>query len=458
MFQSLPRVLLSAALVCSLAVSARGATAAPVASPAPGPLALETVFAEVDAANPSVAAGRHESSAAWARARRAGAWDAPMLEVAAENVPVSGGFDMDPMTMKVVGLEQRVPIFGARGLARRAAEGDARAAEARVDDTRWQRFGDAWTAYAEAYFAGTRAAAARDHQQVMDKMASAARARYESGRGRLDDLLRVEAERARLVADAVNFTAEARAARAGLDALRGRDAGGASNELSAPPEWLAPDSAAGWRDAVASHPGVRALGERETGRREMARAARRMAWPELTLRASYGFREPLADYGVVHGITVSAPANDDMWSAGVSLELPLGVGSRQGAEATEALAMADAAQAERRAMTLELESELVELRARAGAARRTIALLSDTVLVAQRRALAAAWSAYEAGATDLASVFDAAHANYAQELEISRARQELAGALARLLAVTARPELVGVRVPAAGAESQRRKP
>ena len=446
-----PRVLLSAALAFALAAAARGASGAP--APDQAPLALERVLAEVDAANPTLAAGRHETSAARARARRAGAWDAPMLELAAENVPVSGGFDMDPMTMKVVGLEQKVDVFGARGLARRAAEGDARAALAELDNRRWQRFGDAWMAFADAYFAGTRAAAARDHQQVMDKMASAARARYESGRGRLDDLLRVEAERARLVADAVSFAAEARAARARLDALRGREPGGAFEDLAAPPESPAPDSADGWREAVAVHPSVRALGEREAGRREMARAAQRMAWPEMTLRASYGFRDPLAPEVAVHGVE-----NDDMWSAGVSLDLPLGVGGRQGAEAAEARAMADAAQSERRAMTLELESELVSLRARAAAARRTVALLTDTVLVAQRRALAAAWSAYETGTTDLAGVLDAAHASYTEELDASRGRQDLAATLARLLAVTARPDLVGLRTPLEGPESQRRKP
>jgi outer membrane protein TolC len=436
-----PRVLLFAALATSRAVVAH----------AEAPLELERVLAEVDAANPSVAAGRHESSAAWARARRAGAWDAPMLELAAENVPTSGGFDKDPMTMKVIGLEQRVDVFGTRSRSREAAEGDARAADARVDETRWQRFGEAWTAFASAYFAGTRADAARDHQQVMDRMASAAKARYEAGRGRLDDLLRVEAERARLVADAVSFAAEARAAHARLDALRGRDAGAGEEALVAPPGTLAADSAAGWREAIAAHPSVRALREREAGQRGMAGAARRAAWPELALRASYGFREPLAAAVAVPGMT-----NDDMWSAGVSLDLPLGVGGRQGADAAAATAMADAAQDERRATTLGLESELVSLRAHAEAARRTVALLTDTVLVAQRRALAATWSAYESGTNDLTSVLDAAHASYAEELEASRAREDLAGTLARLLTVTARPELVGVRVPAANAE--RRKP
>src|SRR5262245_66134396 len=120
MSKSLPRVLLSAALALPLATVSR----------AEDTLSLERVLAEVDAANPSLVAGRHESTAAWARARRAGAWDAPMLELAAENVPVSGGFDMDPMTMKVIGLEQRVNVFGSRSLARKAAEGDARAADA----------------------------------------------------------------------------------------------------------------------------------------------------------------------------------------------------------------------------------------------------------------------------------------------------------------------------------------
>jgi outer membrane protein TolC len=357
------------------------------------------------------------------------------------------------MTMKVVGLEQRVDVFGSRSLARHAAEGDARAAQAEVDDTRWRRFGEAWTAFADAYYAGTRAAAARDHQQVMDKMMSAAKARYESGRGRLDDLLRVEAERARLVADAVGFAAEARAARARLDALRGRDAGAAIEPLAAPPESLAADTAAGWREAVAAHPSILALGEREAGGRGRARAARRMAWPELTLRASYGFREPLAP-----GVSTPGMANVDMWSAGVSFDLPLGVGSRQGAEAAEALAMADAAHSERRATQLELESELVALRARADAGRRTVVLLADTVLAARRRALAASWSAYETGANDLGGVLDAAHASYADELETSRARQDLAQTLARLLAVTARPELVGVRVPVAASDRDRRQP
>ncbi len=416
-------------------------------------LDLEQVFAEVDASDPALAAHRHMARAARARQARAGAWEAPMLELMAENVPVGGGFDMDPMTMRVLALEQRVDVFGARGLARRAAGRDVQAANASADGRRWERFAEAWRAYAGAWHAGQRAQAARDHRGVMLRMVAAARARYESGRGRLQDLLRAEAERARLAGDAATFEAEAFAAHATLAALRGREPGAAADSLAAPPEWLAPDSADAWRDVALSHPRVRAAAEREAGQRGAAASMRRMGWPELTLRASYGYRSDLAGGTMSHGASLP---QDDMWSAGVGVMLPIGNGSRQGAEAAEMTAMADASAAERRATSLALAAETGALRARAQAARRMATLLADTVLVSQRRALAAAWSGYESGGDDLSGVLAAAHASYAEEIDVTRARQELAETLAQLLAVTARPELFGVRVP--GTSGSGRKP
>ena len=401
------------------------------------PLPLWRVLEQVEAHDPALDAARHEVTAAHARARRAGAWDAPMFEVMAENVPVNGRFDMDPMTMRVVGLEQKLDVFGARGLARRAAREGERADAAMVEDRRWERYAMAWEAYAEAYFAGERAAAADSHRDVMARMAAAARARYESGRGRLDDLLRVEAERARIVADGVAFASEEQGALLRLAALRGLPAWPAGERLEAPPESLASDDAAAWNRVVAEHPRVRAAAGREAARRGSASSMRRMAWPELTVRASYGFRQTLED----------GMAQDNMWSAGVGVMLPIGTGSRQGAEAAEMTAMADAAASEKRTEELSLAAELGALRARYAAARRTVTLLTDTVLVAQRRALAASWSAYEAGGTDLTGVFDSEHASYTEELDVSRARQDLARTLAQLLAVTARGDLFGVRMP-----------
>lgn len=399
------------------------------------PIDLERVLADVAAQDPWLAGRRSDALAAYARARRAGAGDAPMLDLMAENVPAGGGFGMEPMTMRVVGLEQRIVVSGARAIARRSALADARAMDAMAEDAHWERLAMAWEAYADAYWASQRAATARGHRATMDRMSAAAKARYESGGGRLEDVLRVESERARIEADAVAFDAEERTARARLAELRGLGGDGLEDTLAAPTGAVAADSVAAWSEVIAAHPRVRVKSERERAGRDAARAMRRMVWPDLTLRASYGFRSTL-DNGM---------AQDDMWSAGVGIMLPIGTGSRQGAEAAEMDAMADAARSDRQSEALALERELRSLRVQARAAARTATLLADTVAVADRRVLAAAWSSFEVGRADLAGVFDAAHALYAEEIDVTRAWQDHARTLARLLAISARGELVGLR-------------
>jgi hypothetical protein len=181
-----------------------------------------------------------------------------------------------------------------------------------------------------------------------------------------------------------------------------------------------------------------------------------MRWPSLTLRASYAFR---SGEDIVWSGPVPEPMTmkrDDMWSAGVGLMLPVGSGSREGAEAAEHEAMAASMRAEARAGELATAAGIAGLRARAEAARRGVTTLADTVLVAQRRALAAAWSAYESGAVDLGAALDAAHSGYAQEVEWTRAHEDLAALLARLLERTARPSLFGLTLDGSPAEGRTR--
>ncbi|HKQ57594.1 MAG TPA: hypothetical protein VJY35_06975, partial [Candidatus Eisenbacteria bacterium] len=85
--------------------------------------------------------------------------------------------------------------------------------------------------------------------------------------------------------------------------------------------------------------------------------------------------------------------------------------------------------------------------AEAAAARRTARLLADTVTAIQHRALEASWSGYRAGTTDLSMVFESAHRVYAEETALVRARQELAHAAARLIALTGRADLLGFNLP-----------
>ena len=407
--------------------------------PAPPALALDlaTALARAARSSPLLAGRQAVVEAARRKVGPAGAWESPMLEADLANVPESGRFDEDPMTMKMIGVAQRIPLSGANGLKRGAARSNLAAEAAIAEETRFQVLGAVWQRYADAYYALDRLREADVHRGVMERMVRSARARYESGNGRLDDVLRAEAERARLAADLAAFRSEALAARARLQATMGEPAGSAAESLAAPPMTPAVEASSWLAAAGASHPRLVALAARRESYRAEARAARRMAWPDLELRGTYGFRERLAD----------GTPQDDMFGLGIGLALPVFAGSRQLSEAAGMDAMSRAAEADRRAAELELGAEIEAAWAAAEASRRTVALVTDTVLVTQSRAVDASWASYGAGTVDLWRVLEASHAYYSEELERVSARQDLARAEARLIALTGRTDLLGVSPP-----------
>jgi len=413
----------------------------------PAPVAaldLPEALRQAAAANPGLAARAAMVDAARHRVAPAGAWAAPMLELGVVNVPTNGAFNLDPMTMKMIGLSQRVPVFRSNRLARRAAREAVARETADAELMRYEVLGMTWETYADARHAGELAALAEAHVGVMDRLVLSARARFESGNGRLEDLLRSQAERASTQRDAAMFRAEALAAHARLDALRGLPAGTDADTLAPLPE--TPDTAAVlWRTAVGpTHPRLEAMEAEVSRYRFSARAARRMAWPDLELRASYGVRERL--YQPAHGTTTD---QDNMFSASVGFMLPIFAGAR-GAEGAEMDAMARASEAERRGAELELLREVESAHAAAAAARQSVRLIADTLIPVQSRAVEASWSSYRAGVTDLWRVFESTHALYDQASALIRLRHDLARAQARLISLTGRADLLGIALPERG--------
>lgn len=396
-------------------------------------------LAEAARANPMLQGRRAMTDAARARIAPAGAWPAPMLELGAINVPASGRFDMDPMTMRMVGLRQRVPVAGANGLARRAAAEAANADADDADATHWQVMGETWAAYADAYWSADLAHDAARHRAEMEQLVRAARARYESGGGRLDDLLRAEAEAARTRAEEADFAAAARESRAALDALLGREPGADdADTLEAPAGSVLPADAAAWTAALdAHHPRLGAFVAQSRRWSLAEKSARRMAWPELEVSLSYGIRGTVMDV-----------KQDDMWSGMVGVMLPVFARSRELPMAREMAAMSRAADADGRAARLELASRITAAHARALAASHREALYADTVCVVQAKALAASWSSYTAGATDLSRVLESMHALYEDRLALVAARRERARAEGELVALLARRDALGATLPA----------
>ena len=400
-------------------------------------LDLPAALREVATANPTLASRREMVEAARNRVAPAGAWQNPMFELGAINVPAGGRFDMDPMTMKMVGVEQRVPVFGANRLSRRSASAAAQAEGAGLEMANYELFAMAWEAYADAYYADQLAGSSIAHHGEMDQLVRSARARYDAGNGRLDDLLRAQAEQAQTLSELAAFGAEASGARARLAALMGRDGAALPDSLEPPPEPVLPADVtpiiAGMNE---NHPRLRELRAQAERYRLAARAARRMMWPDLQLGISYGIRQP-----------IMGTTQDNMWTATAGLMLPVFAKQRELPMGAEMDAMARASESDLRAATLDLDQQARTIHAIAHANERAVTLLADTVVVTQRRAVAASWSSYNAGATDLWRVFEATHALYVEEVAVTRARQELARTEAKLLAITARADLFGLTLP-----------
>lgn len=403
-------------------------------------LDLQTVLSEVAAANPSLAAQRARADAAADGVSPAGAWPSPRLQFGLMNVPTSGNLDQEPMTQQQIAVSQRVPLFGRTGLSRRSATERARAEDAAVQNTHWMLLGHAWTLYADAYAAADRVRIGEGHRGVMSRMVASARARYESGTGRLEDVLRAQSAEAQVLVDIEQFRAQEKLARARLDGLRGVDATQSTMPvLDVPPLASIDASDSAWVDAARQqHPRLRELEAREAGHRYESQALKRRAWPDLDLMFAYGFRKTLFESG---------KEQDDLWTAAVAFEVPIFAGSREFAEGDRQLALADAASADRRATELDLIAETTAALAEARAAQRTVGLLADTVVVTQRHALDASWSSYTAGITDLWRTLEAAHSLYQEEVRLTRARESLARAEGRLIALTGRGDLLGVELP-----------
>lgn len=412
-------------------------------------LDLPEALSQVASANPTLVARGAMVEAARRRVAPATAWISPRVELGVANVPIHGGLDSDPMTMKMIEVSQRLPLFGDQGASRDAAREAAARESASATLAAYDLFAMTWEAYAEARLAGELAGVAEAHIALMHRLVESARARFESGSGRLEDLLRSQVERSSTQGDLVTFRAESQGARARLDALRGVAPGGAPGAAAdtlAPMPAPAATPADAWLTTLGpDHPRLRGLAAEANGYRHSARATRREAWPDLEVRASYGFRAPLV---TAHAAT----PQEDMFSAWVGFSLPFLAGRDAGAEGAAMEAMARASEAERRGAELELRRQVVAAHIEMTAQGRTTALLADTVITTLHRAVEASWTAYRAGSTDLWRVFESAHALYSNELALARARQARARAEARLIALTGRMDLLGVAPPAFGSE------
>ena len=401
-----------------------GADALP-AAPGDSALTLAWVERAVLERNPTLQAARAAWRESQARAEQVGALEDPMLDFMA--APSSFGTRAVEPGWRA-GVSEKLPLFGQRGLARRAARDGTRASGYDLDAMRLDLLRAARDGYYEYFRVAHSQETNVEISALMTELRHVALARYAAGTVGQPDPLQAGVEVAMLEHEAVVLARQRRIVVAGLKALMHLPQ---DTALAAPPrdlplpemptsaEWLTARTRRSWPELGAAEARVAA------GRAQLD-LARRGRYPEWTVAAAYDrfMAEP-----------------ELRTSVGLSMSLPLNAG-RLSAAQREARAALEAAEAERRAVLdrhdLAIETAAVTL----GESLHEVEIMRDDVVPASERTMRALRVAYESNHADFVALLNAARdltrARLGTYEAVARAHQ--AGAeLARALAIDTPP-------------------
>lgn len=370
-------------------------------------LTLQRVVQEVVRNNDRLKAAAFLEESARREIGPAGAWDDPMLMLGVQNLPPSFRFDEEMMTMKMIGLSQRIPYAGEKGLQAKSKRAAADALLEQRNQTALDLISAAKTAYIELYYHQRVIDDLENQRELTEQIAVSVRSRVEAGQAGTDELNSALATMWRLDAEILTHHNDAHTAHHRLDALRGVVS---PDEMPAvvPPEVTAlPDTFLTWTDSARIHYApLRQMLKQAESYRLSALASGRMSWPMLELSASYGIREDLV---MDDGMTTP---QDNMWTFGATFSLPIFKGRQEKQMARSMTAMQRQMESEAAQMAKDVDAQLRALHMRAEHFQEAAMMYEQKIIPADEEAFRSALSGYSAGKTSLPELLNYATTIY----------------------------------------------
>ena len=315
-----------------------------------------------------------------------------MFEFGVINAPLDPlSLSREDMTMKMLGLSQKLPFPGKRDLRRAVATADADSLDLAVQEVTNKLVRDLRVAYEELAFNEESQRIVARTRTALEQLVAIARARYNVGQAAQNDVLDAQTELERLNVELLELTRENTVLQSEMQRLLGRTG------PMAPVHVAALQLAAG--PALDIDPGNLAIENRpqllalEALVERSARSldlARREYYPDFDVKFAYGLREAAPD-GV---------PRDDMVSLTVSLNLPIWRKSRLEPQVAEARAMRAQAQSMLTAQQLETRAAVEQQLAVVAQTRQTAALFQNSLLPQVRASVTSALAAYRVGSVD----------------------------------------------------------
>ena len=397
------------------------------------PPALKQLLAEALRNNPEIRAARNEREAASQRINPASALDDPMLEAGVLNLPVtSPSFRREEMTMKMLGLSQRLPYPGKRALRREVAEKDAQSAAYGYEETTNRVARDLKVAYYDLALVIESTRLVEQNRALVAQLLKVAEERYTVGRGDQVDVLRAQTQLSKMGEELIKLGRERPMFEAEVNRLLDRPA---NSPVVALPLGPLPERslvyASNVAEAMERRPqllGLRNIIEKNMRALELATKDR---YPDFDVRFSYGQRDNMPD----------GTRRSDMVNLTVAINLPVWRQTKIEPRIAEALAMRDQAlamyDAQRNETAMKVRQQIVTAEQSTRAER----LYRGEILPQSRLTVEAAVAAYQVNRLEFAPLLDNQMAILNFEIARAGAVASYNKALAELDLLTGRPPL-----------------
>ncbi len=388
------RVAAAVAFLLALPAVGRGQS-----EPAPQPLPADPVLSQLIeqslAARPELKQAEATVTAERERVPQAGALPDPTLSLGIQNDGFRG-IQIGKMETSFwqVMVSQGLPWPGKRGLREDVARLSADEAGTATARLRLGTEADVRRAYLDLLVVRERLALLDDLERIWQRSIGTARARYESGDAAQSDVMRAQLELNRLQQRRWSMKADEAARLQALNRLRGHPldepipSGAAVRDLPLP---ALPDLAAAVADAEARSPELAGAKLASSQAEAVTRLARRDRYPDLSVQVGIMPRGGL----------------DPMWTAGVSVGLPIWSGRKQSRAVAEGEARASASAQGTEAVGQVLRMRVAERRTALTSLLETIRIYRQGLLVQSQATTESTLAQYRVGKVTFASVLEA---------------------------------------------------
>lgn len=385
---------------------------------------LATLISEVLQNNPEIQAALREREAAQQRISPAEALDDPMLEAGVVNAPLaSSPFNRDDMTMKMIGLSQRFPFPGKRGLRKEVASRDAQAIDHGYQETVNRIVRDLKVTYLDLGLTLEMTKLVEKNKLILEDFTHLAVDHYQAGMGAQADAFKAQTQVSRMQDELLRLARERPVIEAELIRVLGRHYGGGSlNPTIHPMQEVSLNLDSLREAAFAQRPQLLALQSLVARNQKTLELARKDYYPDFDVRLSYGQRDSMLD----------GSQRPDMVTMTVAINLPVWRANKIEPRIAESLAMHQQALDLYQAQSNEIAAKLRQQVATAEQNFKSARLYRTAILPQARLSVESAQAAYKVNRVDFLTLLDSQMTVFNYEISLITAIANYHKALAEI--------------------------